>query len=69
MRMVCFFLLCGVLRAATYCDEPKEVSAALRLSRAQWESPLEPEAGRAEQASIPAELGGQFPDRIQGNRR
>lgn len=69
MRMVCFFLLCGVLRAATYCDEPKEVSAALRLSRAQWESPLGPEARRAEQRRILTELVARFPDDIQANRR
>jgi thiol-disulfide isomerase/thioredoxin len=69
MRMVCFFLLCGALRAATYCDEPKGVSAGLRRSREQWDLPLTGDARQAAQRKILTELVAQFPDDIQANRR
>ena len=69
MRMACFFLLCGALRAATYCDEPKEVSAGLRQSRDLWDSNLGPEARQAARKKILVDLVARFPDDIQANRR
>jgi len=69
MRMICFFVLYGALRAATYCDEPKEVAAGLRRSRALWDSKLAPAARQAAQKKILADLVAQFPDDIQANRR
>lgn len=69
MRMMCLVLLYGALRAATYCDEPKEVSAALRESRGQWDLPLGAAARQAAQRRILTDLVARFPDDIQANRR
>lgn len=69
MRMVCFILMCGALRAATYCDEPKEVFTGLRLSRELWDSDLGPDARQAARKKILTELLARFPDDIQANRR
>ena len=66
---MCLFLLYGVVRAATYCDEPKEVAAALRQSRGQWDLPLGAAERQAAQRKILEELVAKFPDDIQANRR